>query len=188
MSESNTTPDDMIVLGHIAGVFGVKGWVKVFSHTEPTDNILSYKQWYLQQQGHWKQIGLVKGQLHGKGIIAQLQGVDDRDVAAKLVKTQIAIPRSMLPEPDADDFYWHDLKGLEVIDQHGNSLGNVASLFETGANDVMVVKQAKQEYLVPYIWQQVIKQVDLDKGIIEVDWETDWQFENDPEDKGDQPG
>lgn len=185
MTQADTQPDDMVILGHIAGVFGVKGWVKVFSHTKPTDNILSYKQWYLQQQGHWNAIDLVKGQLHGKGIIAQLNGIDDRDVAAKLVKTQIAVPRNLLPEPADGDFYWRDLHGLEVIDQNDNSLGKVTSLFETGANDVMVVKQGKQEYLIPYIWQQVIRQVDLGKGIIKVDWDTDWQFENEPDDNQD---
>lgn len=174
MTGINQKPEDMVILGYISGVFGVKGWVKVFSWTQPSNNILNYRQWYLQDEhDHWQAKDLIKGQLHGKGLIAQLDGVNDRDAAALLVKTRIAIPRSELPTTDEDDYYWHDLVGLEVVNQTGESIGKVKELFETGANDVMVVKANKHEHLIPYVWEHVIKRVDLDKGIISVDWEVD---------------
>jgi len=172
----NTKPEQMAILGYIAGVFGVKGWVKVLSYTQPVDNILNYKQWYLQsdkqQQDHWQATELIAGQSHGKGLIAQIAGITDRDAAAQLVKTKIAVPRSELPEPGTDEYYWHDLIGLDVINLTGESLGKIKELFATGANDVMVVKAGKHEHLIPYVWEHVIKHVDLMAGVVKVDWEA----------------
>ncbi len=167
----------MVILGQITGVFGVKGWVKVFSYTQPGDNILKYKQWYLQaekaRQGNWQAVELATGQLHGKGIIAQLVGINDRDEAAKIVRTKIAVPRSELPEPEKDDYYWHDLIGLEVLNMAGQRIGKIRQFFETGANDVMIVKAGEHEHLIPYVWEHVVKHVDLVAGTVKVDWEID---------------
>lgn len=171
--------NDMIVLGHISGLFGIKGWVKVYSHTSPRDNILRYSPWYLQQQGEWIAYRLEEGKQHGKGIIARLENCRDRDSAAGLVGKEIAITRQQLPALDKDEYYWSDLQGLQVINQQGVELGKVSHLIETGSNDVLVVEQAEsgrktRERLIPYIREQVIKNVDLDKGVISVDWDPDF--------------
>jgi len=164
---------DMVVLGRIAGVFGVRGWVKVFSHTEPRDNILTYSPWCIRERGGWGERRLLAGKPHGKGIIALLQGCDDRDQAASMVGCDIAVARSRLPELKQDDYYWSDLQGLRVQTLKGVELGIVGHLFETGANDVMVVK-GERERLIPYLWQQVVKQVDLDTGLMLVDWDPEF--------------
>ncbi len=171
--------NDMIVLGHISGLFGIKGWVKVYSHTSPRDNILRYSPWYLQQQGEWIAYRLEEGKQHGKGIIVRLENCRDRDSAAVLVGKEIAITRQQLPALDKDEYYWSDLQGLQVINQQGVELGKVSHLIETGSNDVLVVEQAEsgreaRERLIPYIREQVIKNVDLDKGVISVDWDPDF--------------
>lgn len=163
----------MVVLGRISGVFGVRGWVKIYSHTEPRDNILQYSPWHLGGKDGWKPRRLIKGQVHGKGVLAHISGCDDRDAAQMLVGLDIAIPRNLLPGLDQDDYYWSDLEGLRVETLDGVELGAVHCLFDTGANDVMVVR-GDRERLIPYLWGQVVKRVDLEAGLIQVDWDADF--------------
>lgn len=163
---------DYVVVGRISGLYGVKGWFKVFSHTSPTENILGYSPWYLFQLGVWVANTPQAGRGQGKGIVAKLVGCDDRDHAAALLGLDIAIRRDQLPEPEPGSYYWADLQGLRVVTANGVELGRVAYLFETGANDVMVVKGGR-ERLIPFI-PQVLLEVDLDGGLIRVDWDPDF--------------
>ncbi|MES9868436.1 MAG: ribosome maturation factor RimM [Sedimenticola sp.] len=161
-----------VTLGRISGLFGVRGWVKVHSHTSPRTNILEYGTWYLRRSGQWQEVELKEGKAHGKGIIARLAGCDDRDQAAELVGADIAIQRDQLPGTDEDEYYWTDLEGLEMRTREGHSLGRVDHLFETGANDVMVVKGERQR-LVPFI-PDVVLEVNLAEGLITVDWDPEF--------------
>jgi 16S rRNA processing protein RimM len=171
-----------IIIGKISGVFGVHGWVKIFSHTEPRNNILQYDPWLIDQKSKWHDISLVKGRTQGKTIVAQLKGIDDRDKAHALIGCDIAIEESQLKELGQDDFYWRDLQGLNVVDIHGNSLGTVSNMMATGANDVIVVKlnaekalaRKEKEMLIPYLLDTVVKKVDLEQRMIEVDWDEDF--------------
>lgn len=169
------TTDDMVLLGHVSGVFGVKGWVKIHSYTQPRDNILTYSPWYLYLDGQWQPREVVAGKVHGKGLIAQIAGCDDRNAAEELVRAQIAIYSEQLPELDEDEVYWRDLQGLEVRTVQGVSLGIVTGLMETGANDVLVVKaEDGKERLIPYIREDVITDIGLEEGTITVDWDPDF--------------
>ena len=163
----------MVVLGRIAGVFGVRGWVKVFSHTEPRDGILTYSPWAIGEEGGWRERRLLDGKPHGKGIVALLEGCGDRDQAAALIGRDIAVRRDWLPRLEQDDYYWSDLEGVRVQTLEGVELGVISHLFDTGANDFMVVK-GERERLIPYLWEQVVKQVDLKAGGMLVDWDPDF--------------
>jgi len=163
---------DWAILGYVSGLFGVRGWIKVYSHTSPKENILSHPSWYLCRDGQWQEYKLNQGKTHGKGLVAELEGVVDRDQAAALTGAEIAIPRDRLPDIPADEYYWCDLEGKRVVNLQGIELGRVDYLFETGANDVMVVKDDRQ-HLLPFI-AQVIKDVDLDGDLITVDWDPDF--------------
>ncbi|MCP3668705.1 MAG: ribosome maturation factor RimM [Gammaproteobacteria bacterium] len=163
---------DWIILGRIAGLFGVKGWVKVYSHTSPRANILEYKTWHLLRSGVWEKHKVKTGKVHGKGIIVKLAGCNDRDQAASLMGVDIAIRRNQLPAVADNEYYWSDLEGLAVITSNGESLGKVDHLFETGANDVIVV-EGKRRRLIPFI-EQVIVSVDLEQSVITVDWDPEF--------------
>jgi len=161
----------MVVLGHVCGVYGVCGWVKVFSETEPRDNILTYRIWYLGPSR--RQRYLVEGRRHGKGLVARLEGCEDRDQAARLFGQEIAVRRDQLPPPRPDELYWADLEGLTVETLNGIHLGRVDHLFATAANDVLVVK-GDRDRLLPFVWGQVVEDVDFDLGRIRVDWDPDF--------------
>ena len=157
-----------IVLGRISGLFGVRGWVKIFSYSDPPANICAYASWRLAET-EYRVAGC---RAHGKGIIAKLAEIDDRDAAAALIGSDIRVPRSALPPPQEDEFYWSDLVGARVVNREGDELGRVDYLFATGANDVMAVK-GERERLLPFI-AEVIEAVDLDQGTIRVDWDKDF--------------
>lgn len=164
---------DMVTLGKISAAFGIKGWVKVFSHTHQLDGILGYAPWSLKVAGEWQPCKLLNGQIQGKGIVAQLEGVIDRNQAEKLVGCEIGVPRSRLHPLDTGEYYWADLIGMEVVTVNGVLLGTVDHLFETGANDVLVV-QGERERLLPWVLGTFIQSVLLDEKRIVVDWDPDF--------------
>ena len=162
-----------ISVGKISGVFGVKGWVKVFSFTDPRENILTYSPWLLKKGGETKTVNVVDGQLQGKTIVAQLAGIDDRDQAAALMGWDVFITRNQLPKAAKGEYYWSELIGLRVETIDGVQLGVVDSLLETGANDVIIV-QGERERVIPFLQGQTIINVDLDEGKIVVDWDPEF--------------
>jgi len=190
--KDSTPANNPIVIGQVSGVFGVHGWVKVFSHTEPRENILNYDPWLVKGKAteagraEWRLISFIKGRKQGKTIVAQLKGVDNRDKAHALIGCDVAIRDEQLKKLEENEFYWRELKGLKVINCDSEELGLVKEMMATGANDVMVVKLSakrakaskKTELLIPYLIDSVIKKVDLDNGLIQVDWE-DWDEELD---------
>ena len=159
-----------VILGRIVGLFGVRGWVKVHSYTEPRDALLEYRDWLLGREEAWRQVELAEGTQHGKGIVVRLRGIEDRDAAAELLGSEIGVDRDALPEPEEGRYYWADLEGLTVVDRDGTELGKVAYLMATGANDVLVV-DGPVERLIPFVPETVILDVDLAAGVIRVDWE-----------------
>lgn len=162
-----------VVLGRVSGLFGVRGWVKVYSHTEPRENIAGYRDWYLQCDGDWQPARVEQGRRHGKGVVVKLVGIEDRDQAAALIDCDIAIDRDQLPPLPPGEYYWADLEGLRVVTLEGTELGRVSHLFATGANDVMVVR-GERERLLPFVQPDIIRRVDPEQGLIEVDWDPEF--------------
>lgn len=169
---SPSQADGLVKVGDIVGLFGVKGWLKIHSYTRPRQDIFGYDCWMLGQDGKWSSVVPRQGKVQGKGLIVELEGVSDRDQAAPLLGAEIAIERDQLPTLPKGEFYWRDLEGLRVEDQQGHLLGVVKHLFETGANDVMVV-QGEKEHLIPYI-DSVVLEVNTDAGLIRVDWDREF--------------
>lgn len=161
-----------VVLGRITGLFGVRGWVKVFSYTEPREAVLNYKRWLLRKHDEWQSVTVAEGKRHGKTVIVRVEGFDDRDRSAELIGSEIGTPRDEMPEAGEGRYYWSDLEGLRVVRDDGSELGTVEYLLETGAHDVMVVT-GETERLIPFVRDKVIVDVDLDEGLITVDWEWD---------------
>ena len=163
-----------ILLGKIVGVFGVKGWVKLQSHTEPREALFDYLPWVLRQRGTERRIDKIEGRAQGRGLVASFPGVDTRDAAEALIGTEIWIDRAAMPKPSKGEYYWVDLETLAVQTVDGLSLGRVSHLFATGSNDVLVAIDAERERLIPFIPDEVIKRVDLEAGVIVVDWDPDF--------------
>ena len=164
-----------VLLGRIVGVHGVRGAVKLESFTEPRLAIFGYKPWLLEREPErFEEIAEAEGHAQGKGMVAMLPGVMDRDAAAGLIGARIWVPREALPELEPGEFYQTDLEGLQVVNEAGDDLGRVTHLFDNGAHDVLVTRdEAGRERLIPYVLDVYVKAVDLDAGRITVDWHKD---------------
>ena len=165
-------PRQPVLLGRVVGVYGVRGWLKIHSYTEPRDAILGYSDWKLKQDGDWRPVELDEGRRHGKSVLVRLRDCDDRDAAATLVGSDIGIDRDVLPEPGEGEYYWADLEGMTVVHKDGTTIGKVAYVMATGANDVLVT-EGPDGRLIPFVRDTVILDVDLASGVISVDWEWD---------------
>jgi 16S rRNA processing protein RimM len=161
-----------ITLGKIVGVFGVRGWVKVFSETRPREHIFKYSPWLLELNGKSTEVEVLDGRAQGKGLIACLDGYTDCDEARKLIGSEISIPQAALPAAGIDEYYWSQLIGLQVENTRGIDLGKVIDLFETGANDVLVIK-GDRERLIPFT-EFAVLEINLDDGKLIVDWDEDF--------------
>jgi 16S rRNA processing protein RimM len=162
-----------VTLGRVSGVFGIKGWLKVQSYTEPRDNIARFDTWTLRKNGIDRVFEVEDGHGHGGSVVAKLHGIDDREVARELVGSDIAVERERLPATSDGELYWTDLEGLEVRTTTGIVLGKVDHLLATGANDVLVLDGSPQR-LIPFVSGSVVKEVDLEAGFIVVDWSPDY--------------
>ena len=168
-----------IRLGSINGTHGLKGWVKVFSYTDPLEAILDYSPWILRKDGADREITIKDGQASGKRLIAQLEGVDTRDKAEDMIGYEVHVNLDTMPNLEEGELYWFQLEGLSVENSSGETLGKIAQMLETGANDVMVVEPAddsidKEQRLIPYLEGDVVKQVDQETGVVTVDWDSDY--------------
>ena len=163
--------DKNVFVGKVSGPHGIKGWVKVISYTNPLENILSYKEWFIINKEGKKAFSIEDFRIQGKKIIVKLDGIQDRNSAEDLKNKEILVSRIELPKLEKNTYYWNDLLDLPVLDKKGTQIGKVDSLFETGSNDVLViVNENKERLLVPFIMEEVIKKVDLVKEFISIDW------------------
>jgi 16S rRNA processing protein RimM len=168
---ANTTR--WVTLGRVSGVFGVKGWLKVQSYTAPRDNIVNFGVWTLRMNGADRSFEIEEGQGHARNVVVKLRGIDDREIAREWMGAEIVVERERLPAARADEFYWTDLKGLEVRTTAGVALGRVEYLLATGEHDVLVL-DGSPERLIPFVTGSVVKHVDLAAGLIVVDWSPDY--------------
>ncbi len=164
---------EWVVLGKFGRPQGVKGLVRVVSYTEPSENIFSYPNWFVQQQGKPREIKRSQDTISPKHLLTQIEGCVDRTGAESLTNAFILVPQDALPRLEEGAYYWHQLVGMQVIHETGATLGTVDSVFSTGANDVLVV-QGERRRLIPYLLDDVIQEVNEDRREITVSWDLDF--------------
>jgi 16S rRNA processing protein RimM len=166
--------ESRVVIGRIGAPFGVKGWVHVQSFTEPPENLLTFGTWQLKIRDGWQAMKVLQARAQGKHFVAELEGVLDRDAAMYWTNAEIAVERETLPPLVEGEYYWTDLIGLSVFTETGQLLGVIDSLFETGANDVIVVKGETKEHLIPYVPEDYVLEIDLKARTMKVNWDPEF--------------
>lgn len=164
---------DWIVLGRFGRVHGIKGFITIHSYTEPRENILNYSQLYARINSQWQPLEVTRIESTSKSILALIAGYTEREQAAHLTNIELGVPKDQLPRLADGEYYWHQLIGLTVVNQQGEKLGNVADLLATGSNDVLVV-QGEKQVLIPFLPGRYVSSVDIDAGMIFVDWDADF--------------
>lgn len=164
-------------LGEISGFHGVQGWVKIFSDAQPRENIFSYDSWFVYAGDQMCRMEVVHWRKQGKTLVAKLKGLDNKESAREFLGAVIAVNQSQLPDLGEGEFYWHQLVGMKVLTDYSGSLtdlGEVAELIETGSNDVLVVRTAEKEHLIPWVLGDYVLDVDLDQKTLKVHWDPEF--------------
>jgi 16S rRNA processing protein RimM len=174
-----TVPDDLVLVGHITGAYGIKGWVRIKPYSADADAMLHAKTWWLDKPA-LRDVDVLQVKTHGEDVVAGLMGVADRNAAEALKGATVQIRRSHFPVLSDDEFYWIDLMGLAVENLQGESLGTVADLMDNGAHPILRVHAAQaaetekpKEWLIPFV-DQFVKTVDKQEKKITVDWGLDF--------------
>jgi 16S rRNA processing protein RimM len=174
-----TVPDDLVLVGHITGAYGIKGWVRIKPYSADADALLHAKTWWLDKPA-LRDVDVLQVKAHGEDVVAGLMGVADRNAAEALKGAVVQIRRSHFPALSDNEFYWVDLMGLAVENLPGEALGTVADLMDNGAHPILRVQapamsdtEKSKEWLIPFV-EQFVKTVDKQAGKITVDWGLDF--------------
>lgn len=181
---ASSAADEVIVVGQFASPFGVKGWIKVKSFTDPGSNLVGYRPWLVTRadnsavppsvdRRHWQRVALQQVKPHQNGFVAKIAEVDDRDAALVWRGREIAVASSALPPVDDDEYYWRDLVSCGVWNLAGEHLGEVREVLPTGANDVLVLTTEGDDRLVPFA-ESILQSVSISQKKIVVDWDLDF--------------
>ncbi len=164
---------DTVIVGRILGPWGVQGWVRVYSWTDPPTAVFEYRPWLLGEQQQATEV--LEWRRSGQRLVAQLHTVDSPEAAAALSEQLIRVSRSLLPDPEPGSYYWHDLIGLDVVNLERYAWGSIERILPTGAHDVMEIAHAQRgKILIPFVQPDVVRSVDLEAGQVVVDWPEDW--------------
>jgi len=169
---ASATPD-LVAVGKVTGVWGVRGWIKISSYTEPAEGVFDYQPWILRRGAEHTLVAVTEGKRHGNGLVARIEGTDNREEAMRWVGQSIWVRSEALPKLPQGEYYWRQLVGLKAVTNTGVVLGEVVRILQTGANDVLVIK-GDRERLVPYV-SQVVLAVDLEQGQIQLDWDPEYE-------------
>lgn len=166
--------DDLVELGRLNGAWGTAGWVKVFSVTEPPENIFEYQPW--RTTGSPGLLRVRQWRRQGPRLVALLEEIGSREEAEALHGTPLYFARDKLPSAGTGAWYWHDLIGLDVFNREGEHLGRISGLLDAGAHDVLEIRRSGggTDLLVPFVTGQFVDKVDLAARTIIVDWQFDW--------------
>lgn len=189
---ASALPADAVELGRVQDAWGIKGWVRIQPHSADTDALFASQDWYLQppEARFARGFSAFKGcvavrvaelKAHADGLVARLEGVDDRNLAESLKGCRISLPRSAFPEPEEGEYYWVDLIGLRVVNREGEDLGVVRDLVSTGPTSVLVLEyletvdgeERAAERMIPFV-AAYIDDVDRAAGRITADWQKDY--------------
>jgi 16S rRNA processing protein RimM len=188
LNDQAPVPSDLILVGHVSGAYGLKGWVRVRPYSHDADALLAARTWWVDRPA-MHDVAVMQSKLHVDEVVAQLMGIPDRDTAEAMKGTAVHVRRGHFPVLDKDEFYWVDLIGLDVENVQGEMLGTVRELMDSGAHPILVVQQpagddkaqariegkaVKQPaLLIPFVDRFVLK-VDQEARRVTVDWERDY--------------
>lgn len=172
--QDDKSPSRLVVIGRLGRVHGVQGWLNVISYTQPPENIRHYLPWQILIHGQWQHLSIDGIQQRDQQLLVRFNDYTQRETAQQLTNCEIGIRREQLPALSDAEYYWTDLLGLKVINQTQQELGIIDDFYETGANDVMIVKHGNQQYWIPYLPKLVVKTINLQQGFMVVDWESDF--------------
>lgn len=163
-------------MAHVKEPYGLKGWVKLYTHGTDAGGLRGFRIWWLNRdpdRPDWQAVEPQGTAEHGGVLVAKFAGTEDRETAFALKGAEIAVSRALFAPSNDNEYYWADLIGLEVSNLQDESLGVVADLMDLGPHQVLRVRHAGGERLIPFV-AQYVENVDLEQRVVRVDWGLDY--------------
>ncbi len=166
-------PGEMVLMGRVLAPWGVQGWVKVEPYSAERDTLCRFPSWWIRKRDALQRVSVVECKVHSAHVVARFEGCGDRGQADAYRGAEVVLGRHELPPAGPDEFYQADLIGLEVQGSRGEALGRVVEILDQPAHPVLRVVGEGKERLLPLV-PTVVLRVDLEAGVMEVDWGADW--------------
>lgn len=188
LDSGRVAPADRMKVAELRAAYGLQGWLWLYSDTDPISNVFDYQPWWVETRSGLRQMKVKRWRTQGKGLVVSIEGVLDRNAADLLMGATVWVDRNVLPAAPENEYYWSDLVGLQVYafepSESGDAavepvfLGAIHELFETGANDVIVVRPVagsvdQTERLIPW-HKDTIRHIDMAIRRMDVNWGVDY--------------
>ncbi|MBI5491454.1 MAG: 16S rRNA processing protein RimM [Deltaproteobacteria bacterium] len=151
---------ETVPVGKVVGVHGIKGEIKVLPYGGLD---FEWKTVYLKGKGSGSTCRVKRARAHKGAIIIELEGLQTRNDAERLVGLEVEVDRGSLPELPEGEYYYFQLMGMEVVADDGRALGKITNIFSTGSNDVLQAEGPFGEVLIPALEDTIVK-VDISNG------------------------
>jgi 16S rRNA processing protein RimM len=157
---SSAPPDaTAVAVGEIGSPHGLAGQLRLWSYQPGAPSLAAGRPVLLERDGAWCVATVAKVAPHGRGMLIALDGVADRDTAARLTGMRVLVRAADLPALDDGEFYHHEVHGFTMVTTDGRTVGTIAETMSTGLNDVWVVRGEGREHLIPII-ADVVREID----------------------------
>ena len=169
----------LICVASVGRPRGLRGEFFLNSYCSPPKNIINYSK-LLENKDIFSELKIEYIRQINSKFYCKINNIDDVEAIKVYTNTNLYIDSIKLPELPSDEAYWHDLVGMQVIDQNANEiLGIVDGLNNYGSDDCLLVKPTQesvdnQERLIPFIKEKFIKAINKKKKVLEVDWKKDY--------------
>ena len=149
-------------IGQIVNTFGIKGMVKVKPFTDDIRRFDELKTVYVEKNNNQTEYEIEEVKYHKDMVLIKFKGIDKVEQAEMLRNSYLTVSRNSVEKLEEGRYYIVDLLGLEVYTDEQVLLGTLEDIFNTGSNDIYVVKDKQgKQILLPAI-QDVIKQIDIE--------------------------
>ncbi|WMY95157.1 MAG: ribosome maturation factor RimM [Arsenophonus sp.] len=177
INSNNLNPTNPIILGKLGATYGINGWMKIFSFTENIEDIFDYQPWFIQWfKGKWYPLDIKKWKNDNNNIFVKFKNLYNKEQASLITNYEIMVDSAKFPILKKNEYYWKDLIGCQIFNSQNYFFGYVTNLITTGANDVLVTQNLIDSFgiierLIPFLYEKVIKKVDIVTKVIQVDWD-----------------
>lgn len=149
-------------IGQIVNTFGIKGMVKIKPFTDDIRRFDRLEKVYIKKQNEKKEYEIEEVKYHKEMVLIKFKGIDNIDAANLLKNSYLIVDREQEEPLEEGRYYIVDMLGIDVYTEEGNLLGKLDDIYNTGSNDIYIVKdELGKQVLLPAL-KEVIKQVDIE--------------------------
>lgn len=166
---SGVSPEDLVLVGSVLRPHGLKGLLRIRSYAQSEKTFLNAGSVFLKTtRGETRELGVLSISPHQRIFLLKLKGLESLEEAEAYRGAAIFVKRGCLSRESDEEYFWHEIIGLQVYLKSGEYIGTIREVFPTGSNDVFVLREGDVEILIPAT-HDVVREIDLDRKRMIID-------------------